>query len=301
MICIVVAAILIINILLEFNILSRRLYVDRRPRRLLLTLLASSLVAPSVTYSIIATLRERSGLIAEQLYPVLVLLSPVIHLADSIRFVLPFSIMLFGLKAGLLYSGIAISRALMRMLIHVSLVRIRYRQVLYSTLEKMRESLRELENRQVISIKQKVKIGLRRGLAILRKVLPRLLLAMVIVILLVCTGAMNYLAAVLDPALRLAGLSHTMVIVIIAQSTHYMTGMYVAATLYSEGQLTVKQLIISLLIGALIRSIIIHLRAYLPVRSAFFTFNVALKWTLLDIATSVLTCILAILLVQVLL
>ncbi len=295
MMAIVVAAVLTVNIIVELNVFTR---FARVGKRLLLALLASCLLAPSVAYSVIATLRERSSINSESLFPILILTSPIIHLADAIRFVVPLSILLFGVEAGLIYSAIAIMRALVRLGIHVLVVRSKYQDILHETLSRMREALTRAErSADKCSIKQRLKAGLMRGLRLLRRILPRLAIAAIVVIVLTGTGLTNYLAAVLDPAFRGLGLTHSMIIVIVAQSIHYMAGMYIAAALFNEGQLTVKQLIIAMLIGAMIRTIMLHFRSYLPVRSAFFTFRVALRWTLLDILTSVFTCILAIFIV----
>ncbi len=295
MMVVVVVAVLVMNVVVELNVFSR---LARARKRLLLGLLASCLLAPSVTYSVIATLRDKSGVNSENLYPLLLLISPIVHVADVLRFAMPLSLALFGVEAGLIYSGVALLRALMRLGIHILVVRSRYRDLLSITLSKLREALLQVERHAAETpVRERVKIGLIRGLRTLKKILPRLAIAAVIVVVLTGTNVMEYLASVLNPVLSNLGLTESMIIVIVTQAIHYMSGMYIAAALFNEGHLTLKQLIIAMLAGAMIRTIVLHLRSYLPVRSAFFTFRVALRWTLFDISTSILTCIAAILLV----
>ena len=136
--------------------------------------------------------------------------------------------------------------------------------------------------------------SLRKSTSLLRRLLPRLGIAFIVTVVFYVLNIASLMSKVIDPVLNIVGLSSMSVIVITTTSMQYISGLYIAASLYMQGYLTVKELILSMLVGSLFHSVIVHIRSYLPLRSVFFGLDVALRWTLFDLATTIVTMLVVI-------
>ncbi len=297
---IIVVTTITANLIIEFNVFSKlRLFRLSTGKVSLLFILLAGLLSPIVTYTLLVAIRDKVNVSTRDLYPILLLTSPIANISESIRLIAPLSFALFGLNVGLLFTVIILARAFLRMLLHVLLVRLRYMNMLRDVLRKISLTVSlSLTNRRNEPVSVTVKRSLRESVKVLRKIIVKLTIAFLVIVVLMCTGLLNLLADYLDPLLTSLGLTHAVVIVVLTQLALYIPGMYVAGTLFMNGDLTVKELIIALLIGALLHRSITYFRTQLPIRTAFFDFNTALRWVLIDLATDTSTCILMILLVS---
>ena len=73
-------------------------------------------------------------------------------------------------------------------------------------------------------------------------------------------GVLNYISLVFEPILRGLGLPGGSVTAIIAQFMHYSAGYATVAMLLTEGLVTSKQAIITLLIGSMLSVTMIYMR-----------------------------------------
>ena len=297
---IIVVTIIITNLLIELDIFSRFKFLRVDEDKISLLIFFSTCFLNVVAaYMLLVTVREKVNIDVRELYPLLILTSPIAHISETVRLIAPLSLALFGLNVGLLFTAIMLARAFLRLALHALLVRLKYVEQFRDVLKKVSLSTLQsssAESSEFPSIA--IKRSLHKSLRILRKLIPKLLIAFLIVVVLNCTGLLSMLAHHLDPLLISLGLTHAMIIVVLSQLALYIPGMYIAATLFMSGELTVKELITALLVGALLHRAVSYIRIHLPLRAALFNLNIAVRWVLIDIITDVSTCILMILIVS---
>lgn len=138
--------------------------------------------------------------------------------------------------------------------------------------------------------------GLRRSVPALRKTIPTVVATMVLMDLLMNTGAVDGLAATFDPVLRALGLPGECVAPLVMQFVHFSAGYASVAALMGAGTITSKQAIITLIVGSMAVITMIYVKYSLSMYLALFGkfgAKIALVSYLFSMTAKVITILLA--------
>jgi len=115
-----------------------------------------------------------------------------------------------------------------------------------------------------------VREGVRQSIPTLKRVLPATITAILAFYVLSLTGLMDFIGMAFDPVLRLAGLPGESTAALVAQFMHFSAGYTVVASLMIEGVLTIKQAIITLIIGSMVVITMIYIKYSVPLYLSLF-------------------------------
>ncbi len=115
-----------------------------------------------------------------------------------------------------------------------------------------------------------VREGVRQSIPTLKRVLPATITAILAFYVLSLTGLMDFIGMAFGPVLHLAGLPGESTAALVAQFMHFSAGYAVVASLMIEGVLTIKQAIITLIIGSMVVITMIYIKYSVPLYLSLF-------------------------------
>jgi hypothetical protein len=115
-----------------------------------------------------------------------------------------------------------------------------------------------------------VRTGIQRALPDLKRIVPVTAAAIILFSLLIATGALEVLRTVFDPALALVGLPGESSTALMAQFLRAYAGYAIVASLLGAGILTLKQALLTLILGSMLVITLIYMRYTLPLNLSLF-------------------------------
>lgn len=117
---------------------------------------------------------------------------------------------------------------------------------------------------------QKLKTALKKSFTTLKKIIPIMVVAFLIVDLLSRFGLMHTISLFFDPVLRLLDLPGACITALIADLAHFSAGYAIVAALLTKGIITAKQAILTLLIGSMLIITLVYLKYSLSMYISLF-------------------------------
>ena len=151
-------------------------------------------------------------------------------------------------------------------------------------------------NRTSQNQNQKLKTALKKLFITLKKIIPIMVVAFLIVDLLSRFGLMHTISLFFDPVLRLLDLPGACITALIADLAHFSAGYATVAALLTKGVITAKQAILTLLIGSMLIITVVYLKYRLSTNISLFG-KLGVKITVVNYLSSMTTKLLMILLV----
>ncbi len=151
-------------------------------------------------------------------------------------------------------------------------------------------------NRTSQNQNQKLKTALKKSFTTLKKIIPIMVVAFLIVDLLSRFGLMHTISLFFDPVLRLLDLPGACITALIADLAHFSAGYAIVAALLTKGVITAKQAILTLLIGSMLIITVVYLKYSLSTNISLFG-KLGVKITVVNYLSSMTTKLLMILLV----
>ena len=151
-------------------------------------------------------------------------------------------------------------------------------------------------NRTSQNQNQKLKTALKKSFTTLKKIIPIMMVAFLIVDLLSRFGLMHTISLFFDPVLRLLDLPGACITALIADLAHFSAGYAIVAALLTEGVITAKQAILTLLIGSMLIITVTYLKYTISTNIALFG-KLGVKITVVNYMSSMTSKLLMILLV----
>ncbi len=249
------------------------------------------LITPSLGYATLLKIMEDRNLRSEDVLPILILSSPVTQLCDTLRFGVPIALSVLGFMAGLFYVLFSVSRALARMLIHSLYVKLRLADRVKGLRAASTRSRPSVNTARSVSksARQVLSRSLSRTWKIFRRIAIRLVIVTVALLILAVLNVFQYLGHVLRPVFSLLGFNQYMITVVVVQLMNFVAALYTAGAFYSQGLMTLKQVLLTIYAGQLVTMPIMYFRQFLPYRASLFGFKTALRWVVFDILTSSIT------------
>ena len=143
---------------------------------------------------------------------------------------------------------------------------------------------------------QKLKTALKKSFTTLKKIIPIMVVAFLIVDLLSRFGLMHTISLFFDPVLRLLDLPGACITALIADLAHFSAGYAIVAALLTKGVITAKQAILTLLIGSMLIISVAYLKYTLSTNISLFG-KLGVKITVVNYMSSMTSKLLMILLV----
>ena len=143
---------------------------------------------------------------------------------------------------------------------------------------------------------QKLKTALKKSFTTLKKIIPIMVVAFLIVDLLSRFGLMHTISLFFDPVLRLLDLPGACITALIADLAHFSAGYAIVAALLTEGVITAKQAILTLLIGSMLIISLAYLKYTLSTNISLFG-KLGVKITVVNYMSSMISKFIIILLV----
>ena len=151
-------------------------------------------------------------------------------------------------------------------------------------------------NRTSQNQNQKLKTALKKSFTTLKKIIPIMMVAFLIVDLLSRFGLMHTISLFFDPVLRLLDLPGACITALIADLAHFSAGYAIVAALLAEDVITAKQAILTLLIGSMLIISLAYLKYTLSTNISLFG-KLGVKITVINYMSSMTSKLLMILLV----
>ena len=151
-------------------------------------------------------------------------------------------------------------------------------------------------NRTSQNQNQKLKTALKKSFTTLKKIIPIMMVAFLIVDLLSRFGLMHTISLFFDPVLRLLDLPGACITALIADLAHFSAGYAIVAALLTEDVITAKQAILTLLIGSMLIITVAYLKYSISTNIALFG-KLGVKITVVNYMSSMTSKLLMILLV----
>lgn len=301
-ILLVVAGVVLANIVMATNVLSRLTFItaplcraSRLPEECMLAIITTSVSSTAGKSALSALYRNGRLTDGEVICSVVMSTFPIVAGESLLRVQAPVAIVLLG-PVGVLYIALNLFAALLQ-----SVVALLYARVWLSPKPTRRElDVASPDCPPSGKLWEVVAVGVKRSLPVLRSVLPILIITLVLVRVLDVIGAMNYVGVMFSPVMSALQLPGECVAAVVAQFLHFSAGYGVVASLLLSGVITDKQAILTLLLGSMVVITMINIRYSIPFNVSLFG-RLGLKLTAVNYACSMGAKVVCILLVLALL
>jgi len=139
--------------------------------------------------------------------------------------------------------------------------------------------------------------ALRKSFIALKKIIPIMVVSFLAIDVLLKFGVMDYISHFFDPVLRVLGLPGECIAVLLADLAHFSAGYATVAALLSNGVITAKQAIITLITGSILIIFMIYLKYSISMYVSLFG-RLGVKITIVNLACSITSKLIMILLVM---
>jgi len=149
------------------------------------------------------------------------------------------------------------------------------------------------------SMREIVINALRKTFTALKKIIPIMVASFLAIDVLLKFGVMDYISLFFDPVLRVLGLPGECITVLLADLAHFSAGYATVAALLSNGLITAKQAIITLITGSIL--IIIILMIYLKYSISMYVSlfgRLGVKISIVNLGCSIISKLIMIMLVM---
>jgi hypothetical protein len=225
-------------------------------------------VNPTAGKAMVAELYRKNEVERQEVIPVVIMSTFPVVLGESLfRVQLPTAVLLMGPLVGGLHVILNLFSSFLQMVGAILYTRLFLRKE-----SRVRAAVPE-ERNEPTSIQMNWKVvrtGIQRALPDLKRIVPVTAAAIILFSLLIATGALEVLRTVFDPALALVGLPGESSTALMAQFLRAYAGYAIVASLLGAGILTLKQALLTLILGSMLVITLIYMRYTLPLNLSLF-------------------------------
>jgi hypothetical protein len=225
-------------------------------------------VNPTAGKAMVAELYRKNEVERQEVIPVVIMSTFPVVLGESLfRVQLPTAVLLMGPLVGGLHVILNLFSSFLQMVGAILYTRLFLRKE-----SRVRAVVPE-ERNEPTSIQMNWKVvrtGIQRALPDLKRIVPVTAAAIILFSLLIATGALEVLRTVFDPALALVGLPGESSTALMAQFLRAYAGYAIVASLLGAGILTLKQALLTLILGSMLVITLIYMRYTLPLNLSLF-------------------------------
>ena len=145
---------------------------------------------------------------------------------------------------------------------------------------------------------EQLKTALKKSFTTLKKIIPIMVIAFLVVDLLFKFEVMHYIILFFDPVLRILDLPGECITALIVDLAHFSAGYAIVAALLTKGVITAKQAILTLLIGSMLIITVTYLKYSISTNISLFG-KLGVKITVINYMSSMISKFIIILLVAI--
>ncbi len=215
---------------------------------------------------------------------------PIVAGESLFRVQAPIAIVLLGPFIGGIYIGLNLLSAFIQ-----SFGALIYSRLRYTRHYTVQEHINIPDSN--VTVREWLTTALKLSFRALKKIIPITVASFIAVDALFKLGFMAYISLLFDPVLRMLNLPGECITVLLADLAHFSAGYATVAALLSNGAITPKQAIITLLIGSMIIVAIIYLKYSISMYVSLFG-KLGLKMSIVNFTCSFVSKLMMILLVM---
>ncbi|MFQ6118878.1 MAG: nucleoside recognition domain-containing protein [Methanosarcinales archaeon] len=262
------------NIVIETNILSKLTSFikplckfSNLPQESVFSIF-TTLVDPIAGKSTLAEFYKKNKVTkTETLLTLLISTFPVVLGESLFRVQAPIAIVMLGPTVGVIYVVLNLFSSFIQT----------FGALIYSKLRLPKRTLKIKNSKDFNSVahtfvlnKEVVYKGVNKSLKTLKKIIPIMVIAILLIRVFMDMGGEVYIAKLFNPILNLLKLPESSIPALLAQFMHFSAGYAVVGDLLANGKLTAKQAIITLLIGSMAVITMIYARSTFPLYFSLF-------------------------------
>ncbi len=218
---------------------------------------------------------------------------PIVVGESLFRVHAPIALVLLGPFIGSIYIALSLLSAFLQSLAAFVYAKIRFPPQPYVYVE---EEIYEYAEKTPKN--QKLKTALKKSFSTLKRVLPIMVVAFLVIDFLFTLSLMNTISVIFDPVLRVLDLPGEVITALVADLAHFSAGYAIVAALLAKGAITAKQAILTLLIGSMLIITLVYLKYSLSMYISLFG-KLGVKITVINYLSSMIAKVVMILLVVV--
>jgi len=297
-IILITAGVIIANIVLESNLIKKLSPLIRPlcrasnlPKECVFSLFASFFNPTAGKSTLAGFYREGKIGDKETILTVVMCTFPIVVGESLLRVQAPIALVLLGPFIGGIYISLNLFSSFLQ-----TFAAFLYSKSRFPPQKDVEEEINFDINRASQNQNQKLKTALKKSFTTLKKIIPIMVVAFLIVDLLSRFGLMHTISLFFDPVLRLLDLPGACITALIADLAHFSAGYAIVAALLTEGVITAKQAILTLLIGSMLIISLAYLKYTLSTNISLFG-KLGVKITVVNYMSSMISKFIIILLV----
>lgn len=216
---------------------------------------------------------------------------PIVVGESLFRVHAPIALVLLGPFIGGIYVALTLLSAFLQSLVAFTYAKLRFPPQARIEEEIYEDTVRLPKN-------QRLKTALKKSFSTLKRIVPIMVLAFLVVDFLFSHSIMNSISVVFDPLLRVLDLPGEVITALVADIAHFSAGYAIVAALLAKGVITAKQAILTLLIGSMLIITLIYLKYSLSMYISLFG-KLGVKIAVINYLSSMIAKVVMILLVVV--
>ena len=297
-IILITAGVIIANVVLESN-LTRRLSplirpfcrASNLPKECVFSLFASFFNPTAGKSTLAGFYREGKIGDKETILTVVMCTFPIVVGESLLRVQAPIALVLLGPFIGSIYISLNLFSSFLQ-----TFAAFIYSKSRFPPQKDVEEEINVDVNRTSQNQNQKLKTALKKSFTTLKKIIPIMVVAFLIVDLLFKFDVMHYIILFFDPVLRVLDLPGECITALIADLAHFSAGYATIAALLTKGVITAKQAILTLLIGSMLIITVAYLKYSISTNISLFG-KLGVKITVINYMSSMISKLIIILLV----
>jgi len=297
-IILITAGVIIANIVLESNLIKKLSPLIRPfcrasnlPKECVFSLFASFFNPTAGKSTLAGFYREGKIGDKETILTVVMCTFPIVVGESLLRVQAPIALVLLGPFIGGIYISLNLFSSFLQ-----TFAAFLYSKSRFPPQKDVEEEINFDINRAPQNQNQKLKTALKKSFTTLKKIIPIMVVAFLIVDLLSRFGLMHTISLFFDPVLRLLDLPGACITALIADLAHFSAGYAIVAALLTEGVITAKHAILTLLIGSMLIITVAYLKYSISTNISLFG-KLGVKITVINYMSSMISKFIIILLV----
>jgi len=297
-IILITAGVIIANIVLESNLIKKLSPLIRPfcrasnlPKECVFSLFASFFNPTAGKSTLAGFYREGKIGDKETILTVVMCTFPIVVGESLLRVQAPIALVLLGPFIGGIYISLNLFSSFLQ-----TFAAFLYSKSRFPPQKDVEEEINFDINRAPQNQNQKLKTALKKSFTTLKKIIPIMVVAFLIVDLLSRFGLMHTISLFFDPVLRLLDLPGACITALIADLAHFSAGYAIVAALLTEGVITAKHAILTLLIGSMLIITVAYLKYSISTNISLFG-KLGVKITVVNYMSSMISKFIIILLV----
>ena len=289
-IILITAGVIIANVVLESNLIKKLSPLIRPlcrasnlPKECVFSLFASFFNPTAGKSTLAGFYREGKIGDKETILTVVMCTFPIVVGESLLRVQAPIALVLLGPFIGSIYISLNLFSSFLQ-----TFAAFLYSKSRFPPQKDVEEEINVAINEASQNQSEQLKTALKKSFTTLKKIIPIMVIAFLVVDLLFKFEVMHYIILFFDPVLRVLDLPGECITALIADLAHFSAGYATVAALLTKGVITAKQAILTLLIGSMLIITVTYLKYSISTNISLFG-KLGVKITVINYMSSMIS------------